>query len=155
MKNTSHLVIGVVAILSLFTAFAAADAATVSDQQYWFDQDKTHIPRDQEALPRTSWGYNYYNDANGSGYYDPGESWSDDYHADWEYIVDKSCWMASAANLFQYVSGENHYTSWAYSDGLVPTDSHLFWSGMWDPWGGFSTTYVTIPSHFSSTYGGD
>ena len=62
-------------------------------------------------------------DANDNMTLDPGEDWSetiDGVEGEWSIWHDKSCWAASANNLYRYATGYEGYHRWMYTEG-VPT----------------------------------
>lgn len=62
----------------------------------WVDTDKSHGGTG-------GWGSNYYNDLNGDGDHDPGESFSDSDQGGWTKDYDNSCWLASACNMLEQI----------------------------------------------------
>jgi hypothetical protein len=63
------------------------------------------IPVDTDKLHNGTggWGANWFQDVNGSGSHDPGESFGDNnlWGAQGLLIADDSCWLASACNMLE------------------------------------------------------
>jgi len=127
---------GIIAGLVLLTAnlgWQTARADTVRVPGTWYDQDKQHWPPLDE-FSGFSWTWNYFHDKDYDGNYDPGEPCAEWLEQDsnhnfrpdagenwpqfWYSASDSSCWMASGANLANYMGGGDWYQSWAYNPGL-------------------------------------
>ncbi len=105
-------------------------AVEISLSGTWYDQDKYHIAA-SDPQGGISWHQNYGSDSP----HDPGEEVfefeSSIYNVP---LPDNSCWIASAANMVRYRTGEKYYESWAYTDGvsgtfLNPWDGEVY--GTW------------------------
>ena len=79
----------------------------------WYDQDYYHLP--VEPTSGASWTHNFTPGES----HEPGDPWSEAYDSYYTHQLDDySCWMASAANILQYLGLANSYNSWAYDVGV-------------------------------------
>jgi hypothetical protein len=140
MLSRLGIIAGVV-LLGASTGWQAALADTVAVPGAWYDQDKVHWAG--EEFSGLSWTHNYFRDARHpggpwyqdyNGAFDPGEQCAEWLEEDinhnfrqdgkeiwpqyWYPADDRSCWMASGANLANYMGGGDWYQSWAYNPGL-------------------------------------
>ena len=98
-------------ILVLTASFAMADPVVSNYlNPNWTDADKQHDQAD--------WGWNYWDDWDNNGRWDPGEPFADSVDINWfnpKSDRDNSCWIASAANMLAsagYFNGDAQAIYW-------------------------------------------
>ena len=122
-RAIGHLVVLVAVCLSAGRPLGAAPVVLPGT---WFDVDKYHLATEPHS--GASWTHGWYGDDTEDpfrlGIFQSGEPYGEVSDPDWPpryiptYVGDGSCWIATSANMIQYMGKPNYYHDWAYVTGI-------------------------------------